>query len=264
MKDIQFPNHYDPSRYAKLFSVEDRHFWFRVRNQVICSLVSQIISTLPHGYNVLEVGCGTGNVLRLLEKTCQNGSVYGMDLFMQGIDYASSRSNCSLIQGDIRNPPFSNKFHLIGLFDVLEHLSDDIGALKNLHGLLVNSGALLITVPAHPELWSYWDDAACHCRRYQFDELSNKLLEAGFKIEYLSFYQSLIFPLMWLKRVIFPRIGKRQKKAEGENSVEDDLTIIPIANEILAFLLKQEIHLIKRRMKLPFGSSLLAVARKLT
>jgi cyclopropane fatty-acyl-phospholipid synthase-like methyltransferase len=66
------PSHqsYDPHYFKPLSAIEDRHFWFRARNQVIAGLVGQLTARLPAGYRVLEVGCGTGNVLRALEEAC--------------------------------------------------------------------------------------------------------------------------------------------------------------------------------------------------
>ena len=121
----QVPSSYDPAYFAPLFAVEDKHFWFRVRNLMIQTLVRQVIADFPSGYRVLEVGCGSGNVLRVLEETCTRGKVVGMDLFADGLKYARKRTTCSLVQGDMQNPPFGTQFDLIGLFDVLEHLPDD-------------------------------------------------------------------------------------------------------------------------------------------
>ena len=72
---------YDPGYFSALFAIEDRHFWFRARNRTLFMLASQIVAEKPDGYRVLEVGCGTGNVLRTLRAACPNGVVVGLDLF---------------------------------------------------------------------------------------------------------------------------------------------------------------------------------------
>lgn len=107
---------------------------------------------MVQGYRVLNVGCGTGKELRMLEQACPNGVVVGMDLFIEGLHYARQRTSCSLIQGDIHKPPFDTQFNLIVLFDVLEHLPDDVHVLYKLNAMLAPAGALLLTVPAHPFL----------------------------------------------------------------------------------------------------------------
>ncbi|MCQ3929939.1 MAG: hypothetical protein DPW16_05735 [Chloroflexi bacterium] len=257
---------YDAQFFPLLFKVEDRHFWFRTRNHIIRTLVQQIVAPLPHGYRVLEVGCGTGNVLRHLEQTCTDGLVIGMDLFGEGLHYARQRVTCPLIQGDMHNPPFSAQFDLIGLFDVLEHLPDDLQVLNDLFSMLNTGGKLLLTVPAHPSLWSYFDEAAHHCRRYQKNDLSEKLAQTGYKIEYISYYMASLFPLVWIGRKI-AALTKMDKTPETHQMTANELAarelkITPGLNGVLRTILMQETRLIGRRKPLPIGTSLLAIAYK--
>jgi SAM-dependent methyltransferase len=118
-------NNFDPEYFSKLWEVEDKHFWFQARNKVIAAIVQRIVNDLPAGYRVLEVGCGTGNVLRHLERVCKHGHVIGLDLFHEGLRYAKQRVTCALVQADLHRPPFRTGFDLIGMFDVLEHLDRD-------------------------------------------------------------------------------------------------------------------------------------------
>ena len=191
---------YEPRYFAPLFAIEDRHFWFRARNEVIIALAAQVVDAFQEGFNALEVGCGTGNTLRALEPVCSKGHLTGMDLFAEGLSFAKRRVSCPLLQGDIQNSPFRDKFDIIGLFDVLEHLPDDSAVLRNLRSMLRPGGALLLTVPAKQTLWSYFDEAAHHCRRYESPDLESELAEAGFEVEYLSYYMFSLYPMMWLKR----------------------------------------------------------------
>jgi len=255
---------YDPIYFAPLFAIEDRHFWFRARNRVISTLVKQITTDLASSYWVLEVGCGTGNVLRVLEQTCPGGVVVGMDLFTEGLQYARQRTSCLLVQGDMHMPPFGRRFDLIGLFDLLEHLPDDIQVLRDLYAMLAPGGRLLLTVPAHPSLWSYFDGASHHCRRYELAELESKLIRTDYRIEYLTQYMASIFPLVWLKRRLVASterclandVNRTHELASGE------LRIMPVLNDLLVLLLAQEARMIARRRQLPIGTSLLAIARK--
>ena len=255
---------YDPAHFEGLSQVEDRHFWFRARNHVIATLVSQIAADMAPGFRVLEAGCGTGNVLRVLEQACSRGMVIGMDMFSKGLYYARQRTSCHLIQGDVNAPPFAKQFDLICLFDVLEHLPDDIQVLVNLRRMLSQDGVLLLTVPAHPSLWSYFDEASHHFRRYELAELKSKLVGAGYTVEYISDYMAIIFPIVWLGRKL--RSLNRRKGApdiDGAKALaSSELRIIPVVNSFLAFLLSIEVRLIARRRQLPVGTSLLAVARR--
>ncbi len=255
---------YNPARFSRLSAIEDRHFWFRARNKVITAVVNQITTELSPGYRVLEVGCGTGNVLRFLEQLCPSGLVVGLDLFAQGLQYARQRVSCPLVQGEIHNLPFGAKFDLIALLDVLEHLHDDDRVLRDLYAMLAPTGALLLTVPAHPSLWSYHDEVAYHRRRYELITLENKLTDLGYRVEYITQMMMTIFPLAWLIRRLQKLIGKRllNNGPHAPDIASNELRIIPIINEFLTLSLNQEIHVMARRRQLPIGTSLLVVARR--
>lgn len=255
---------YDPDFYASLSSIEDRHFWFRARNDVISLLVGQIAADLPPGYRVLEVGTGTGNVLRVLERGCLQGRVIGMDLLSQGLRYARQRCACPLLQGDVRALPFGVQFDLIGLFDVLEHLPGDERTLRALAAALKEGGALVLTTPAHPALWSYFDEASHHCRRYVRAELEGKLLRAGLTLEYVTEYMASPLPLVWLGRRLMSALDRRptDNPQRIRGLAGSELRVVPVVNDVLAFLLRLETRLVDARRRLPVGTSLVAVARR--
>jgi SAM-dependent methyltransferase len=255
---------YDPDSFAPLFGVEDRHFWFRARNEVIAALASQIATSLTTGYRVLEGRCGTGNVLRVLEHTCLGGMVVGMELFPEGLHYASRRTTCSLVQGDVNALPFAGPFDLVCLFDVLEHLRQDVQVLSNLRKVLSQNGVLFLTVPAHPSLWSYFDEASHHYRRYVRGELEEKLAGTGYRVEYITYYMASIFPVVWLgRRLRSLRRRNAATEVDGARALAcGELRVIPVVNEILGFVSSLEVRLIARRWQLPMGTSLLALARK--
>jgi SAM-dependent methyltransferase len=253
---------YDPEHYGNLAVIEDRHFWFRARNAAIRALAAQICASFTPGYRALEVGCGTGNVLRHLEEICRGGTVTGMDLFDQGFQFARQRSKCPLVQGDASLPPFACEFQLIGMFDVVEHVPDDVSLLGDVFRLLAPGGALLVTVPAHMSLWSYFDEVSHHCRRYEMEELRRRLTEAGFELEFLSEYMCSVAPFVWLRRRM---IGNSRSGANrGANIVKDELRIYPLVNGTFSLLLNQEVRWLSARRRLPFGASLIAIARRPT
>jgi SAM-dependent methyltransferase len=258
-------NSYDPSYFSPLFAIEDKHFWFRSRNNDIVTLVKPLIAKLNSDYKILEIGCGTGNVLKELEKVCKPGSLFGMDLFSEGLAFARRRVSCPLVQGDLHRPPFNTKFDLIGLFDVIEHLPDDIQVLQDLRAMLKPGGALLLTVPAHPALWSYFDTASHHFRRYTLKELETKLVETGYEVEYLSQYMTILFPAVWLGRRLSGLLGRLRKQpdpaAQTRKLMETELRIIPGLNKLLLIALSWEKLLLKRHLRLPLGTSLIVVAR---
>src|SRR5512133_2005177 len=181
------PSHesYDPHYFEPLFAAEERHFWFVARNKVICSLARKALRGNPTG-QILEVGCGTGNVLQALEKEYPAEQLTGMDLFQEGLQFARRRVHCGLVQADLAFPPFNRPYDLLGMFDVLEHIKEDQVVLDHAFRLVKPGGWLLLTVPADPALWSYFDVASHHVRRYTLPELQEKVQKAGFIVDFSS------------------------------------------------------------------------------
>lgn len=257
------------SRFLDRFTeIEDRHFWFRARNRIIGAAAARLTAGLPAGYRVLEVGCGTGVVLAQLERSCPAGRVVGMDLYHNGLVHARRRTKCPLVQGDIHHLPFAPGFHLVGIFDVLEHIPDDRAILSRLFELTLPGGAVLLTVPAHQSLWSYFDEAAFHCRRYEAAQLRERLTSAGFVVEHLTEFMAATYPLVWLQRKV-----SSWRRRSGDDPMETafqmtsrELSIVPVVNGALELILRAEARLLTalwaRGRSLPLGTSLMAVARR--
>lgn len=256
---------YDPDFFAKLAKIEQNHFWFRTRNRIISGLLKELAAGWGGGYRVLEVGCGTGNVLEALEKACPNGFVVGTDLYGEGLAFARRRSKCALVRADLERPAFGVLFDAVGAFDVVEHLADDATIFRSLGAMLKPGGVLLVTVPAYRSLWSYFDEASHHCRRYEPSELQERLNDAGLQVEFLSPFMASIFPFLWLirrtKSARQERISQDNEESELELTLKE-LRIVPGVNGLLTLALSLEALLIRLRIKLPFGSSLIAVARR--
>jgi SAM-dependent methyltransferase len=254
---------YDPRLFQVLFEVEDQHFWFRARNRALAAAVEGIVSSFGQGYRVLEIGCGDGNTLRMLEQACSSGSVVGMDLLVEGLEYARRRTRAPLVCASMDHPPFNIRFHLVGMFDVLEHLDDDRAALLRVRQLVEPGGVLLLTVPANRRLWSSFDEEAHHCRRYQLPDLNARLVEAGFRIEYMTLFMLALYPIARIGRRVSDWVrGARKRLGRPYGSaVADETRIRPGINGLLSAALSQEARFIRNRRHLPFGTSLLAVAR---
>jgi 2-polyprenyl-3-methyl-5-hydroxy-6-metoxy-1,4-benzoquinol methylase len=140
------------------------------------------------------VGCGTEVVLRELVRVCREGNVIGTDLPPEAVVFAREKASYSVFVDNIETPT------VLGIFDVLEHFPDDDKVVTRLNQMLKPGGVLIITVPAHLCLWSYFDVAARHCRRYAPAALAELLLQNGFEIEYLTQFMASLFPLIWLMR----------------------------------------------------------------
>jgi SAM-dependent methyltransferase len=252
---------YDPRYFEPLFAAEERHFWFVARNKVINALVQKALVGRKDPVRILEVGCGTGNVLRSLENQFPQAVLTGMDLFYEGLGLAQKRVTCPLIQADLAFPPFARPFDLVGLFDVLEHIKEDQSVLHQLFQVVMPGGFLLITVPADPRLWSYFDIASHHVRRYTLVELISKVVSAGFEVDFVSPYIAATYPLVWINRHSKGDAGNANDPNVHRHAA-DELRIVPVINDILRVILSVEAKWLSGGNHLPFGSSLVILARK--
>ncbi|MEA4907947.1 MAG: class I SAM-dependent methyltransferase [Chloroflexi bacterium] len=252
---------YDPTYFDPLFAAEQRHFWFLGRNRILLRQLRKAFPRLPQEFQAVEIGCGTGNVLRVLEPFCGAAHLTGMDLFSEGLQFARRRVHCGLVQADLHHPPFARLFDLVGIFDVLEHIPEDEAVLASLRAMLSPRGIVLITVPAYPGLWSYFDEASHHVRRYTRPELVQKLERAGLKVRFCSYSMATIFPMVWLNRKVAAG-GAVTDEQDVHDRAVDELRIVPGINAILAGLLSIEAWWLGNFWRLPFGTSLLAVAER--
>ena len=193
---------YPSSLYQMIASVEDHHFWFTARNTMITSLIHATISSPYTSKTFLEIGCGTGIVMATLEKL--GFITTGLDVNEKALSYAAKRTHGKLIRQSIFRYTSAKRYDVVGAFDVLEHIRDDKGFLQACYRLLTVNGYLLLTVPAGRDMWSLVDTQSGHVRRYEYEELLEKLHSTGFKIVRQSYWNSLLLP--------FYRVWHNKKK----------------------------------------------------
>ncbi len=232
---------------------EARHWWFVGRRRILASLIA---AWLPQrrDLRILDIGCGTGGMIPLLS---EHGRVTGIDPAEAAIRYSKQRYDRAADLQRMDFPaqvPASRDFDLVTLFDVLEHLDDDALALARAGSLLRGGGLLLVTVPAHRFLWSPHDEINQHRRRYGRSELRARLEQSGFRIEKLSYYNMLLFPVVYAARLLRRRL--RPKDRRSDFRIGNDWI-----NNRLADVFGSERHLLKH-WELPVGVSLVAMARK--
>ena len=160
-----------------------------------------------------------------------------------------------MVQFDARTIPFYNEFDVIGSFDVLEHVDDDVEVLNQMHKATVKGGGIIITVPQHQFLWSHADEQACHKRRYSAEELLKRISAAGFDLVWYTSFVTLLFPAMLLSRVL------KKGNTQGKEPYSE-LKLPGIINYFFEKVLSLERLIIKSGVKMPFGGSLLLIARK--
>jgi SAM-dependent methyltransferase len=243
---------YDVSYFARIAEKEPRSFWFRARNRVIVSAVRRHFAGAG---SMLEVGCGTGFVLEGLNDAFPEMRLVGSELFAEGLEIARRRlpAEVELVVADVHAMRYDGEFDVAGAFDVLEHVDDDLGALKGMRSAVRPGGGLLLTVPQHPALWSAADTFAHHVRRYRRDDLLRKLRLAGFEAVEVTSFVTTLLPAMVLSRVAHRLVRRPYDPIEE---------LVPgRLNAVFERLLDLEGRLIERGHSLPFGGSLLVVAR---
>jgi SAM-dependent methyltransferase len=243
----------DPVVFDELAELEAGYFWFVARSELITGLASKYF---PEARCCLEVGCGTGTVLRALAASRTWERLCGSELHPAGLAHARRRlpSGTEFVQMDARDIPAAGLFDLTGAFDVIEHIADDE---KVLHGLRVatrTGGGTIIAVPQHPWLWSRADDLAYHERRYRRGELEEKLRRSGFEILFSSSYTAVLLPLM---------AASRQKRG-GKDLDQDPFREFRIdrrLNAALTAILRAEVRMTLAGWRWPAGGSRVVVAR---
>lgn len=246
---------YDPAWYAELATLEARSFWFVARNRLIGWLAREYA---PLTGKYLEIGCGTGFVLQMLHKAFPGWTAFATEAQPEGIEFARRRvsGDVTFFQVDACAIPFRDEFDVIGAFDVIEHIEHDEVALGQIHAALKPGGTLLLSVPQHMFLWSRYDDAGCHFRRYSAEELKGKLEAQGFRITASTSFNSLLLPLMMASRYL-----KREERG-GQVDVLDELRLSPAINGLLSLVLRLEFLMIRLGLRFPVGGSRILVARK--
>ena len=163
------------------------------------------------------------------------------------------------IQFDVTQGVVGKEFDLIVAFDVIEHIEDDVAALSNIKHMLTKNGVFIVSVPQHMFLWSKLDDIVKHKRRYSRRELITKLQENGFDISYCTSYLFFLFPLMLISR-IFDK-GRDQIQS-GEVALEKRVKFSSVLNWVFDLFMRIDEVLIRLGISLPFGGTLVVVARK--
>jgi SAM-dependent methyltransferase len=244
---------FEAEYFARLAEMEAGNFWFRSRNRLIAWALGRYF---PGARDFLEIGCGTGFVLAGLRREFPALSLSGSEVFSAGLQFAARRlPGVELFQMDARRIPLSEEFDVVGAFDVLEHIADDELVLAQMRAACRPGGGIILTIPQHPSLWSQSDDYARHVRRYGARELREKVERAGFRVERLTSFVSLLLPLMYVSRL-------RQRRAGGEFDPEAEFRIGRLANSTLEGVLGLERAAIASGLSLPAGGSLLMVARR--
>ncbi len=235
--------------FDRMADFDQQHWWYVARRKILSEVIGRLVP-LPAKARVLEIGCGTGHNLAMLQ---QFGQVDACELDSEARRLASRRLGRPVHEA--RLPDLSafepHSYDMIALLDVLEHVEDDAAALRAIHGLLKPGGSLVLTVPANKWMWSGHDVAHHHHRRYARADLRKLITGCGYESRLLTYFNSLLFPLIASVRLFNKLTGRHEA---------DDALPPPIVNTLLETIFALEAKIIGRA-DMPAGVSLLAVVR---
>jgi SAM-dependent methyltransferase len=245
-------NGFKPEYFAKLAMFEEDNFWFRARNRLIQWALGNYF---PDARSFFEVGCGTGFVLKGVRETLPRIRLAGSEIFADGLTFARARlPGVDLYQMDAREIPFEREFDVIGAFDVLEHIAEDDAVLSEMFRATRPGGGVLVTVPQHRFLWSAIDKHSMHRRRYSRAELRRKVEQAGFRIQRITSFVSLLLPFMICSRM--------KRNSSRDFQLWKEFEISRPLNTLFGSILRAERALVEGGVSFPAGGSLLLIAKR--
>lgn len=226
---------------------DERHWWYRGRRRILRAELDRL--TFPLGARALDAGCGSG---RTLDELARYATVSGVDLSEEAVASAQARGYADVRVGALERLPFpARTFDLITCLDVLEHVPDDVRALRELRRVARPGATLVVTVPAYQALWSAHDEANLHYRRYRRAPLRRAAITAGWQLARDTHFNGLM-----LAPAAVVRLATRNAGPSGRSDLERTPRAL---DRLLELPLDAEAALLRRGARIPFGLSILAV-----
>jgi SAM-dependent methyltransferase len=241
--------------YAEYYRIEDKHWWFVGRRRIFLALLRKYLPPRAgRPRRILDVGCGTGTMLRYLGRF---GEAEGIDTDAEAVRFCRMRGVGRVRR--VEGPPLpfpDGAFDVITALDVIEHIEDDRAMLRELYRITRPGGLLLFSVPAYRFLWGPQDEISNHKRRYVRRQIGARVTAAGYRIRRLSYCNTLLFPMIAAIRLLRPyRPGAAELKSDFT------LTRPGLVNTVLGRVFALEAPVLERA-NLPFGVSILGIAYK--
>jgi SAM-dependent methyltransferase len=242
--------------FEQLYKLESTYWWFVAMRRITDAILRTELQ--KPGLRILDAGCGTGfNVQYYTSGKARK--TFGMDISDAAIDCVKRKGLNTVAQSSVTAIPFkSDCFDLVFSFEVITHLEcrfhDD--AFREMLRVLKPGGSLFLRLPAFMWLWSSHDEAIQAYYRYTRPEVEEKLTRLGYRIEWISYANCLLFPIILLRRFL---------KHLGISSGSD---VRPFPRGmgwldwIFRHALESEAKWFQLGHRLPFGLSLICHAKK--
>ena len=237
--------------------IEEASFWYKHRNDCIAISCNHFLET---NSVIIDIGGGNGYVSNRLQMEGYNPILLEPD--ETGILNAQKRGLKNLICSSFQDADLhANSVPNVGLFDVLEHIDNDVAFLQEINKILKVEGKVVLTVPAYSFLWSDEDDHDKHFRRYTKKELCKKMTQCGYEIAYSSYFFSILPVPIFLLRTI-PSFLSYKRSFTQEEYMKENTSNNTLINKVMGKIWKHECNRLKQKTKLLFGGSILIIAKK--
>lgn len=210
---------------------------------------------LPGGLTV-DVGCGVGDMVDFFARF---GPAIGFDPELNAVLEGQRRGRTLAVATAESIPVDDGSASLVLALDVLEHIEDDIGAVREIFRLCRPGGLFVASVPAYPFLWSPYDESARHVRRYSKRQFLTLINAAGFNVQRMTGYNAVFLPLVAPVRVLSrSRLARKQLSLDTASQIRTSTRLSVIGRGATAI----ERSITKRGIDIPIGLSLVVVARR--
>lgn len=225
----------DPIVYQRMAAHDTTHWWYRARREILSDYLTRY-GKLSKDARILEIGCGTGHNLPMLARF---GEVDAIEIDAESRKFAAERLGKPVSDAPLPELPGVERgaYDLIAVLDVIEHIDDDVAALKAMAECLKPGGRILVAVPAHQWMWSAHDVVNHHKRRYSKATLDKAIRDAGLRHNGLRWFNSLLFPVAVAARTA--------GRLTGKDDSDDSPPLAPL-NAAFQAIFKAERHLVGR------------------
>jgi SAM-dependent methyltransferase len=259
---------YEEAGFEVLREMQSRHFWYEGRHRFLLQAFEDQLRARPvpeERLSAVDLGGGCGGWISYLQTHCKRplGELALADSSIRALEFAGKVIPASVgrYQIDLLDLGWENRWDVAFLLDVIEHLPQDLPALRQIERALRPGGLLFVTTPALKFFWSYNDEIAHHVRRYAREDFARLAAESGLVLKKASYFMFLLSPLLWLSRLAHRNVTELSP-AQVQLLIQKTHRVPPKAlNSLLNFIFGLETPL-GLRLPFPWGTSILGVFQK--